>query len=95
MIPEQNSRKLIQALEYLRDHGLTIDQLCDLHHNPKRAERFGAAISYRNSPPQEYQEPNITYHQRLLFVAAEHWRTEAGFDALVSQARAKFPDVVF
>lgn len=90
MKPEQNPSKLVRALEYLKDHGLSIDHLCDLHHNPKRTERFSAAITYRLKP-QEYREPNITYHHRLLFVASEHWRTEADFDALVSQVCDRFP----
>lgn len=91
MIPEQDAEKLVVALEYLRDQDMELELLRDLHHNPKRTESFARAIAYRRSPPlTSYDEPNITYHQRLLFVAAEHWRTGRPFDRVVSQAKELF-----
>lgn len=91
MIPEQDAEKLVVAPEYLRDQGMELELLRDLHHNPKRTESFARAIAYRRAPPLTgYDEPNITYHRRLLFVAAEHWRTGRPFDRVVSEAKEIF-----
>ncbi|VDS09304.1 hypothetical protein PARHAE_02502 [Paracoccus haematequi] len=89
MRPEQDAGKLVKALEYLDAEGMDLRLLRALHQGDD--ETFPDAISYRRQfPDRVYREPNITYHQRLLFVAAEHWRTGRSFDALVAEALDRF-----
>ena len=92
MLTEQNASKAITALEYLRDQEMDQELLRDLHHNERRDETYAAAIRYRLTPPATgFEQHNVTYHRRLLFVAAEHWRTERPFAQLVAEALAQFP----
>lgn len=91
MKPEQDSEKLRKALSYLNSSGMDREQLRDLHHSPDRTETFARAISYRDPGPAKYDEVNLAYHRRLLFVAAEHWRTGASIAGLVERALEVFP----
>ncbi|MTH64876.1 hypothetical protein [Paracoccus shanxieyensis] len=76
-------------MKYLRDQGMDVALLRKMHQS--NTETFGAAISYRHGNPYRvFNGPNITYHRRLLFVAAEHWRTGTGFQELTEAAIERF-----
>lgn len=90
MIPERDNDKLREVLSYLRDEGMDRELLRDLHYSPRRTESFAGAIYYRSLGHENYSEAHIIYHRRLLFVAAEHWRTGWPFKVLVAQAQERF-----
>lgn len=89
MRPEQDAGKLVKALEYLEAEQMDLSLLRSLHQGDN--ETFSDAIRYRRQfPDRVHREPNITYHQRLLYVAAEHWRTDRDFEDLVAEALDRF-----
>jgi hypothetical protein len=90
--PEQNPTRIIRALEYLRDQGMNVVQLRELHPTRKHDEGFGNAIRYRMKPPlRGYVEPTVTYHKRLLMVEARHRDGAGAFAQLVAEAQRAYP----
>ncbi|MBM3605103.1 MAG: hypothetical protein FJX25_10205 [Alphaproteobacteria bacterium] len=86
--PENDRAKLIEALEYLRDAGMSVEYLRDIHQSDYRRETYKLAIDYRAvEGPVTYRGENLRYHRRLLFLAAEHWRTCRSFEDLVEEAK--------
>ena len=80
----------VKALIYLRDAGMSVELLRDLHHSEKRTETFGGAIAYF-SKTSELRDANIKYSERLTFVMQQHRATSEAFETIVPRARQKFP----
>jgi len=80
----------VKALQYLRDAGMSISLLNDLHHSEGGKITFVSAIRYF-SKTTALRDANTKFSDRLTFVEREHRATGEGFDAIVARARQKFP----
>ena len=77
------------AFSYLQVAGMSVELLRDLHHSEKRNETYGRAILHLEKI-SEPKEPNITYYNRVVFVAQQHRETSEEFEIIVLRARKKF-----
>lgn len=91
---ENDSPKLVEALEYLHGAGMSQQHLREIHQSDN-GETYHAAIAYRVGRGEvRYGQGNPDFHRRLLYIAAEHWRTGRAFSELVHAALRLFPKVI-
>lgn len=80
------SADMIKALRYLRERGMTDDQLDRLHHRTS-PETFAAAFDYW-AKDRQLQPQSQLYLARLQYVVSRHQTRNEGvsFDQLIDDA---------
>ena len=81
---------LVAAARYLRQRGMTVDLLRDMHHSPRRDETFTSTLRYFGGK-SDIKDNNIRYGARLIYVAQEHQATGRSFEEIVSEALQRHP----
>jgi hypothetical protein len=81
---------LVSAVQYLEQHGLSVEQLRALHHPQRRPETFASTLKYFGQS-KELKPLNRKYAERLIYIASEHRNGRAGLSALVEQALSRWP----
>jgi hypothetical protein len=82
------SQDILEALQYLHEHGMPDSQLNRLHHK-KSAESFGRALKYWTEKADKGSEPrdgSLEYGERLRYVMSMHKDGKQDFAKLVSEA---------
>ncbi len=82
--------RAIEAATYLRNHGMSVELLRDLHHSPRRDETFGRMVAYFTRTASLRKE-NVLYGSRLVWIAEEHRRTNRPLSDLVMEALQRPP----
>jgi hypothetical protein len=93
LLPQQlgvSPTQLVQAATYLRDHGMSVALLRELHHSPRRDETYTSTLRYF-SEKTNLLRANLIYGSRLAFVADEHRRSGMPISSLVQEALQRYP----
>ena len=78
------SQEIHEALTYLQKHGMTDDQLHELHHKSSK-ETFAAALRYW-SEDRDMKEQSEKYGKRLRYVMKRHQDGDSNFARLITEA---------
>jgi len=82
--------RVVEALKYLQEAGLSERQLTSLHH--RSTETFKSAIRYW-SVNRKPRSRSLDYANRLIFIAREHRKSNDALDVFVAQAKSNWPVV--
>lgn len=83
-------QRLVEAARYLETQGMTVEQLRTLHHSLRRLETFNSTYKYFGKD-RELRPVNISYADRLIFVAEMHQAKPGPIGKLVSEALLRWP----
>lgn len=83
---------VIAAALYLESAGMTGHQLTRLHHFSISGRKVSFAETYRYfEHPKQLRLNNLRFAERLVFVADEHRRGGRELDAIIDEARRRWP----
>ena len=85
-----STSEIVEAARYLRDAGMSLQLLKDLHHFPARKETYSSTLKYF-SVKRDLRPVNVAYGARLLYVEQAHRNAGGPFEPLVSKALAQYP----
>ena len=78
------------AARYLRNAGMSLQLLKDIHHYPSRTETYSSTLKYF-SVKRNLRPVNIAYGTRLLYLEQAHRISGGPFETLVSEVLALYP----